>query len=200
MFDVSGLTRAELVRRGTVGGAALLVAGPAFAPEARAGTASDNDLAYARLLLAAELLALDFYGRVLRPGRFGPSAGRELARARADERKHYRAVARILLDAGQTPAGPGDIDFTYPERAFASRASSAALGVRLELLFLSACLGAVQGFDAGELKTTAARIAACEAQHLSLFAGEAGGERIGAAFPRPWTIDRASNALDQFTA
>ena len=183
-------------------GGALLASGPALAlvEATRAGTLSDNDLAFARLLIAAELLALDFYGRLLGAGRFGSSAARELARARADERKHRRAVARILLDAGQTPAAPGDIDFTYPPSSFASRASSAALGARLEALFLSAYLGAVEGFDAGELKTTAARIAASEAQHLSLFAGEAGGERIGAAFPRPWTIDRVSNALDQFTA
>jgi hypothetical protein len=198
---VPGLSRAQLLRRGTVGGA-LLASGPALAlvEATRAGTLSDNDLAFARLLIAAELLALDFYGRLLRAGRFGSSAARELARARADERKHHRAMARVLIDAGQTPPGPGDIDFTYPRRSFASRASSAALGVRLESLFLSACLGAVQGFEAGGLKTTAARIAASEAQHLSLFAGEAGGERIGAALPRPWTIDRASNALDQFTA
>ena len=196
-----GLSRAELLRRGTAGGA-LLASGTALAlvEAARAGTPSDNDLAFSRLLIAAELLALDFYGRVLRGGRFGSRTARELARARADERKHHRAMARVLLDAGQTPAGPGDIDFTYPRRSFASRSSSAALGVRLEALFLSAYLGAVQGFEAEELKTTAARIAASEAQHLSLFAGVARGERVGAAFPRPWTIDRVSDALAQFTA
>ena len=196
-----GLSRAELLRRGTAGGA-LLASGTALAlvEAARAGTPSDNDLAFSRLLIAAELLALDFYGRVLRGGRFGSRTARELARARADERKHHRAMARVLLDAGQTPAGPGDIDFTYPRRSFASRGSSAALGVRLESLFLSAYLGAVQGFEAEELKTTAARIAASEAQHLSLFAGVARGERVGAAFPRPWMIDRASDALAQFTA
>jgi hypothetical protein len=198
---VPGLSRAELLRRGTADGA-LLASGTALAlvEAARAGTPSDNDLAFSRLLIAAELLALDFYGRVLRGGRFGSRTARELARARADERKHHRAMARVLLAAGQTPAGPGDIDFTYPRRSFASRSSSAALGVRLESLFLSAYLGAVQGFEAEELKTTAARIAASEAQHLSLFAGVARGERVGAAFPRPWTIDRASDALAQFTA
>src|SRR5439155_1177633 len=53
---------------------------------------------------------------------------------------------------------------------------------------------------AGDLKALAARIAASEAQHLSVFAGEAGGERIGPAFPRPLTIDQASDQLDRFTA
>jgi hypothetical protein len=121
---MAGLSRAELVRRGGRGGAAVLLAGPALslAPEARAGTPSDND----------------------------PSTG--------------------------------------------------AVGARLESLFLGAYLGAVAGFDAGELKTLAARIAASEAQHLGVLAGEAGGENVGAAFPRPLTIDRASDELDEFTA
>jgi hypothetical protein len=200
---VDGLTRGDLLRRGTRSGAVLLVAGPAlgFVPaKAFAGGPSDNDLAYARLLVAAELLAIDFYGRSLRSGRFGSRATGALRRSLADERKHHRAVAQILLAAGETPATPGDIDFIYPRRAFESRTSSAALGVRLESLVLSAYLGAVAGFEADDLKTAAARIAASEAQHLSVFAGEAGGQRIGAAFPRPWTIDRASNALDAFTA
>jgi hypothetical protein len=194
------LSRADLLRRGGAG-AAVLVAPLALAPSAATAAAlSDNDLAYARLLVTAELLALDFYGRALRSGHFAAPAARELARARADERKHHRAVARILLDAGLTPPDPGDIDFVYPRRAFTSHASSATLGARLESLFLSACLGAVEGLDAPELKTLAGRIAASEAQHLSVFAGEARGQRIGAAFPRPWTIDRASDALDYFTA
>jgi len=39
-----------------------------------------------------------------------------------------------------------------------------------------------------------------EAQHLSVFAAEVGGRRIGSAFPRPLSIDRVSGALDPFTS
>jgi hypothetical protein len=108
------LSRAELLRRGSRGGAVFLIAGPtaALAPaEARAAT-SDNDLAYARLLVAAELLAIDFYRHALAKD-VDPRATRELRRSLADERKHYRGVAAILLAAGETPATAADIDFVY---------------------------------------------------------------------------------------
>lgn len=199
---MASLSRADLLRRGGKSSAALLLAGPALGlvPEARAATPSVNDLAYARLLVAAELLAIDFYGRALRSARLGRGASPALRRSLSDERKHYRAVAAILLDAGETPATAADIDFVYPRRSFASHGPLAGLGARLETLFLGAYLGAVGGFEAGELKVIAARIAASEAQHLSVFAGEARGERIGPAFPRALSIDRASDALDAFTA
>jgi hypothetical protein len=200
---VAGVSRADLLRRGGRGGAALVLAGPALAlapAEAQAATPSDNDLTYARLFVACELLACDFYRRAVGSWRSGSRNLEALRRSLYDERKHLRVVGEILLEAGQTPAKPGDIDFIYPARAFASRGAIAALGARLETLFRGAYLGAVAGFDADELKALAARIAASEAQHLSVIAAEAGGERIGAAFPRPLTIDEASDQLDRFTA
>lgn len=195
---MAGLSRAALLRRG--GGGAALVLGGLLPSDALAASPSDNDLAYARLLMAVELLAVDFYRRALRAARLGAAAAGGLRRSLADERKHYRAVGAILLAAGETPLTAADIDFIYPRGAFASRGSIAALGARLETLFLGAYLGAVGGFDAAESKLAAARIAANEAQHLSVFAGEARGQRIGPALPRPLPIDRASNELDAFTA
>jgi hypothetical protein len=198
---VPGLSRADLLRRGSGSGAALLFAGPALSivpADARAAAPSDSDLAYVRLLLAAELLAIDFYRRALVSRHVGPGA--MLGRSLSDERKHYRAAAAILVAAGETPATAADIDFIYPRRAFASRTSIVTLGARLESLFLAAYLGAVAGFEANGLKVTAARIAANEAQHLSVFSSEARGQPIGAAFPRPLPIERVSDALNEFTA
>ena len=192
-----GLSRGNLLSA-----AAVFAAAPALklVPEARAAAPSDNDLAYARLLVAAELLAMDFYGRAIGSKHAKPGALRGLRRSRADEHTHYRAVAAVLLAAGQTPATGADIDFVYARRAFASRNSIAALGARLESLFLGAYLGAVAGFEDDSLKLTAARIGACEAQHLSVFTAEARGRPIGPALPRALTIDRASGALDAYTA
>jgi Ferritin-like domain len=195
---VTSMSRRALLRRGSV----LLLASPAlsFAPaEAGAAPPSDGDLAHARLLVTCELLAADFYRRALRSKRLVRETG-ELKRLLADERDHLNAVRGILVSAGQTPATSADVDFVYPRRTFASSTSIAALGVRLESLFLRAYLGAVAGFEASGLKLVAARIAASEAQHLSVLAGEAGGARVGAALPRPLTIDRASDQLDRFTA
>jgi hypothetical protein len=199
---VSGLSRAELLRHGGRGGVAVLLAGPALTlvPGARAGTPSDNDLAYARFFVTCELLACDFYRRALGSRLFDGATVRELRRSLYAERRHLRAVGAILLSAGETPPKPGDIDFIFPRHTFSSRKSTGGVGARLESLFLGAYLGAVAGFDAPELKTLAARIAASEAQHLGVVAAAAGGEQVGAAFPRPLTIDRASDELDEFTA
>lgn len=57
------LSRAQLFSRGAKGGTVLLVASSAtglLARSAAADTIPDGDLAYARLLVGAELLASDF--------------------------------------------------------------------------------------------------------------------------------------------
>lgn len=198
----NGLSRSELLTRGGKG-VALVLAGSALgglAPEAAgADTVPDGDLAYARLFVTVELLTLDFYANALRSRQFG-QAVLDLRRARADERAHYESAAAILVSAGQVPATAADIDFSYPSRSFASRGSIARLGARLESLALRAYLGAVEGYETTALKLRTARAAASEAQHLSVFAAEAGGRRIGSAFPRPLSIDRVSGLLDEFTS
>jgi hypothetical protein len=182
-------------------GAAILLALPiagALARSAAADPISDGDLAYARLLVGSEVLAADFYARALAAKRFKGAEVRSLRRALFNEKEHYAAMARILTDAGQVPAVAADFDFLYPKGGFASRAAIAKLGVKLETLALSAYLGAVDGLEASSLKQPAARIAASEAQHLSVLTGLAGGNPIGSSFPSPLTIDEASNALDAF--
>ena len=196
------IDRGELLSGGARGAAGLLLAGSAFglAPAvARADTPSDNDLAYARLLVTMEL-ALDFYSTAISSRHAHGAALTGLRRARADEAKHRDAAAAVLTSAGQVPPLADDVDFSYPRGSFASRASIARLGARLESLFLGAYLGAVEGYEANALKQSAARAAASEAQHLSVFTAEARGERLGPAFPKALAIDRVSNALDRFTS
>jgi hypothetical protein len=147
-----------------------------------------------------ELLALDFYSAAISSRHFHGAALTALRRARADEAKHRDAAAAVLTSAGQLPPVANDVDFSYPRGSFASRASIARLGARLESLFLGAYLGAVEGYEANALKQSAARAAASEAQHLSVFTTEARGERLGPAFPKAVAIDRVSNALNRFTS
>jgi hypothetical protein len=199
---VAGLSRADLLARGGKG-AALLVAGSAlgFVPEAAtADTVSDGDLAYARLFVTVELLALDFYGSAIASKHFDKGQLADLRRARADEKQHYDSAAAFLVSAGQVPATAADIDFSYPRGSFLSKRAIAGVGVRLESIALGGYLGAVEGYATNALKQRAARAAASEAQHLSVFAAEVGGRRIGAAFPRPLSIDRVSNTLDTYTS
>jgi hypothetical protein len=83
-----------------------------------------------------------------------------------------------------------------------SRADLLARGGRgTALLAAGSALGFVGRSDeATALKQLAARAAASDAQHLSVFAAEIGGRRIGDAFPRPLSIDRVSNTLDTYTS
>jgi hypothetical protein len=191
--------RSVLARAGA--GTALVAGGPALgalAAPARAAATPDADLAYARLLVALELLSLDFYSQALRSGRFAPRL--ELRRARAAERQHYEHVAAVLTDAGQIPATAQDIDFSYPRGSFGSHRAIARLGVRLESLSLGAYLGAVRALETPEFRNHAARAAASEAQHLSVFSGAVGGRRIGPPLPPALPIDRVSDALDEYTS
>jgi hypothetical protein len=198
------VSRGQLISRGAKGGAALLLAGSfggsLVDSAVAAETVPDSDLAYARLLVGAELLGLDFYARAIASKRLRGNALASLKRARLNERAHYDKMSEVLSGAGQTPAVASDFDFSYPKGAFASKSSIAKLGMTLEAAFMGAYLGAVEGLQTNALKQPVAQIAANEAEHLSAFMHLSGRSPIGIALPRPLTIDQASNALDVFTS
>ena len=198
----ASLTRAELFSRGAKGGAALLVAGTAlgqFAADAAADPIPAGDLAYARLLVGAELLASDFYQQAIAAANSKPGVMTYLRRASLNEQEHYHAVAGILSGAGAVPAVSGDIDFTYPRGTFASESSILEFARQLETTVLGTYLGAVGGIQTAPLKEGLAQIAACEAQHLSYMSMATGGKAFSVSFPPALTIDQASSAMDAFT-
>src|SRR5262249_61465660 len=95
----ASMTRAELFSRGAKGGAALLVTGAALGPlveSAAADPLSITDLAYARLLVGAELLASDFYQQAVAASNSSASVMKYLKKAYANEQEHYQSVAGIL--------------------------------------------------------------------------------------------------------
>jgi hypothetical protein len=185
----------QLSRTGFLAATASLV----LAPSALADPPGDADLAQARLLVGLELLLADFYARALKANRFGALGDDALQRALFNEQEHLASVSGILTSAGQTAATADDIDFSYPAKAFASRGSVARLAVELERLALGAYLGAVAAV-AASLKLQFAQIAACEAQHVSVFTAEATGHGLGASFGQPLSIDEASNELGRYTS
>lgn len=149
----------------------------------------DLDLAWARVLVATELLADDFYTHAL-----GPSSSAAMHEARANERAHYRGLAALMNGGGEPPAQAGDIDFSYPKGAFSTAASIRTLGVALETLQLGAYLGAADAVVSEPLRGIVCRVAANEAQHLTLF------EPFRSSFPSALTIEQASNALGRYTS
>jgi hypothetical protein len=191
------LTRKSLSRLGAAGGAAFALPGGVTRASARAGAPPDADLAYLRLLIGAELLALDFQTRALATRKLGPAAP-TFRRSLADERAHYATLARLLQDAGQMPATSADVDFTYPRGSFGSRAAVEHLGWRVESLLLGAYLGAIGSVETPELRLPIGQIAANEAQHLSALAPLLGRRAVGRAFPPALAMSAASNRLDAF--
>jgi hypothetical protein len=193
------LNRAQLL-----GGAAVLVAAPAvgaLAGAARADTLPDGDLAYLRMLVATELLGADFYAKAAAARPYRGALGRNaLGRAHANEQAHYAALSTLLANAGQLPATAADIDFTYPGGAFRTTGAVTKLAVALETVFLGAYLGAVAALQSASLVQPLARIAAHQAQHLTVFSQLLGRPGFKAELPAPLTIDAATQALAAYTS
>ena len=194
------LNRAQLLRRSAQGGAVLVFAGSvagSLGGQAKADVISDADLAYARLLVGAELLAADFYGQAIAAKQFD-AGGAQVPEAGALQRAGALQLRR---------------DDPERRRSGACRRS----GHRLRL---SEGLVRVEGVDrrarrvardglprrvprrrrrssqAEAFKQPLARIAASEAQHLSVFTGLPAETRSASRFRRrcrstrrrtPWT-------------
>ncbi len=198
----SGLSRAALLKRGALGGGALLVSASgvsAFAGVASADTIPDADLAYLRLLIAAELLAVDFQTHALAGHKLRHNgATAVIRRMRSDENAHYAHLATLMKDAGQTPATSADINFTYPKGSFRSQGSILRLAGRLEHLMVGAYVGGVENVETPDLRLPIGQIAANEAQHAAALAALSGREVIGKAFAPALQIGAVSDALDEF--
>jgi len=170
----------------------------ALAGRADAATPPDNDLAYLRLLVAAELLAADSQARALASGKLSRRSKAVIKKMAADEKAHYTRLAQLVTAAGQPPATAGDIDFSYPKRSFASQASVLKLAAGIETLVLGAYLGAIENVETAELRLPIGQIAANEAQHVGALAALRRRTVIGRAFAPSLQIDAASAALDRF--
>lgn len=194
-------SRAGFLRQGAIGGGALLASAAGFgalAPAALADAPPDGDLAYLRLLIAAELLALDFYGQALETGdlrRPYPALARQI---RAAEHEHYTLLAALLTAAGQTPATAGDIDFAYPAGTFASRRSLLGFANELESVLVGAYVDALEHVQMPGYRETMARILVSETQHHGALAALAGKPVIEKRLPSPLRMPALSDFLDNY--
>lgn len=175
-----------------------LGAGVLVEAAAAADPLADLDLALTRLAVGAEILAVAFYTQGIASKRFAGDELKYLRRTLFNEQEHLTALSKVITDAGQTPSTADDFTITFPKEAFASRNSIAKLGVVLETVFLGTYLGAVDTIASTDLKTTAARIAANESQHLSVFSGISFNRPVGVSFPAPIDYETASGLLDPF--
>jgi hypothetical protein len=197
------LSRAQLFSRGAKGGVALLAAGSALGPLAASAAADvfdDNDLSYLRLLIGAELLGMDFYANAVSAKHLGKLGDGHLRQALFNEKQHYQSLATFATGSNVVPLTADDVDFTYPEDTFTAAGPIVKLAVALETAFLGAYLGAVDAIHNQGLRTSVARIAANQAQHLAVFEQLLGHKPYALSFPNALTIDQASAALDAYTS
>lgn len=192
------ISRADLVRQG----AALAVAGGAvgvFAGAASADPVSDQDLAFVRLLVTAELLQSNFYGQAVAASNTSGEVTRYLKRALMNEQEHYQSVAGIVSGTGNVPAVAEDVNFSYPSGTFDDEKSIVKAAAALESAVVSMYAGAMGGIVTNQWKTGLGQIAAAEAQHASYFETRTGGHPFWLSFPPAFTIQQASDAMNPYT-
>ena len=194
----TSVNRAQFLRRGAAGSLALVAGGSVLGVVTGAAPAfgqgvSDTDIA--KLAATAELLAIDFYSKAIAAKKFIGDERDYLHQARANERDHYAALAKVLGSAA-----PKGLSFSYPNGTFSARKRTAKVGVALETAFVGAYLGAVPVLTSNELKGVAAQIAVSEGQHLSVFSDIALGKPVGPSFPKAFSAAAATKALTPFLA
>ena len=170
----------------------------ALAERAQAAETPDSDLAYLRLLIAVELLKVDYGVRAATADKLRQATRDFVRRIVLDDKRHYGRLATLMTGAGQAPANGGDVDFSYPRGSFATQASVAKLGRRLATLATGAYLGALEKVQTPELRLPLAQIAANEAQQAGAYGQLLGGHVVGSAFAPSLRIDAVSAALDEY--
>ena len=192
------ISRADLLRKGD----ALAVAGGAvgvLADTAAADPISDQDLAYVRLLVTAELLQSNFYTQAIAASVTSGEVTKYLKRAYLNEQEHYQSVAGIISGSGNVPTVSSDVNFSYAPGTFDDETSILKAAAALESAVVSAYAGAMGGIVTNQFKTGIAQIAACEAQHSSYFQTKTGGPPFWLSFPPSSTIQQASDAMNAYT-
>jgi hypothetical protein len=188
-------SRAAFLSRGAKGGLALVAGGSILATTTGAAFgAASSDTDIAKLAATAELLAIDFYGKAIRSGRFkGPELA-YMAAALQNEKEHYKALAGVI-GAG----APKGLMFTYPAGTFTTARGIGKLGQALETAFVGAYLGAVTALKSNDLKGVAAQIGNNESRHLAILSNIAAGTIVsGPSFPKALTASQATKAVTPF--
>lgn len=192
--------RGTFLRRGAVGGLALVgggsvlaaVAGPALASAA----ATTSDVATLQAAYTAESLAVYVYSAAIENhAKFKLQNLDYFVAARADEIAHRDFLGKAL--GAKKPTG---LSFRIPAQYLRSGKTVLELGRVLETAFIAAYLGAVKTFSSTELKEVAAQVAANEASHFSFFDAALGGHAVTPALPKSATIPATLKALAPFLA
>ena len=176
----------HFTRRSLLGTAAVAAVAGGL-PSAARSAPPEADLAWIRLLIAAELLAVDFYTEFM--SRLPASARSDARRILADEKVHYRALAQLISAFGGVPATRADIEFTYPS------VRAPEIAFRIERLLTGAYVGAAVAIQDESLRLPIAQIAVNETQHAAVWSRMEGHGVVGSAFGPALSLAEAAGVL-----
>jgi bacterioferritin (cytochrome b1) len=187
LTDLAGIIREPVSRRGFLAaGGATFAAGSAVLLSAcgedgdgsvGASSDTDTDVAILNDALALELTAVATYARAtkLLKGSDGETARAFLTQ----EQEHADALTKaIKLLGGLATADPVPLDLP----ANASSREVLLLATDVENVAIAAYIDAIPRLSTGELRATAAEIAAADAEHLAVLAGALGRPQVPDAF------------------
>ena len=182
----------------TVGAGLAMTALTAPASGLAALTATDDELAYANLGLATELLLQDFYAKTAAAKVISGTPQRDLARGALNATQHADALSKLLVGAGQTAAVAEDFEFAWPDGTFANRKSVSAAGLNVAQPLLGTYLSAAAAISIQSYRTLFASMAANVAQQTGALSQLAGGRVVGISFPAAVDVQTASDAIEAY--
>jgi Ferritin-like domain len=183
----------------TAAGAGLAVTGlTAPARGLAAPVATDDELAYANFGHATEFLLKDFYKRATAAKLSYGMGARNLSRGALNADEHATALAKLLVDAGQTAATEEDFEFAWPRSTFAATESAAKAGLTITQALLGSYIGAAASISIPSYRTLYASMAANLAQQVAALSALAGGRAVGVSFPAAFDVETASDAIEAY--
>ncbi len=163
-----------------------------------AGAATEDELAFANFGASAELLLKDFYARALEAKVLGAEATEALKRGRSAAAQHAKALADLLVGAGDVAPVEEDFEFVWPAAHVPDRARRRR---RTGLGVLRALLGAYQTAAASVVEPSYRVLYASLAASIGQQIGElacARRHRGHEPFPVALDLESASTALERF--
>ena len=159
-----------------------------------AGAATDDELAFANFGASAELLLGDFYSRALAAKTSTGAQTNALRRGRSAAAQHAKALADLLVGAGQIAPVGEDFEFAWPEDAFSGAPTTVSTGLAVLRPVLGAYQTAASSVSVSDYRVLYASLAASVGQQVGALVGPASVE----PFPVAVDLETASAALEPY--
>lgn len=187
LHDASGgTTRADFLKRFTVGASGIALAG-ALAPVTAFGAerrSLEQDISILNFALTLEYLEQDFYRQAVRFGKLNRTLTNFARVVAAHETSHVKALDGTIRKLGGTPVARPRFNFRGTNR---SNGTFMATAQALEETGVAAYLGQVKRFENRDLLQAAAQIVTVEARHAAWM------RQLRGFLPAPFDFDKVRN-------